>query len=216
MSGPRTFGATVVAGFLLASFAAIGTVRADVSIHELPPGCSAYTSIPPDARDDIAGWNQLLSLASCVQSAAISPIADADQLQLVVDRETRALAIPMSIYFAALENGPGPVQLRAAYQLGMAHVALIVRTRSAIGATEHAAELHAQLELLLARSYRLAWWTFAVIDGAVTEDPTLAPDPVTQNMLRSARAMLAAMPEPVDTQPESPGSYESAKTASWR
>jgi hypothetical protein len=114
----------------------------------------------------------------------------------------------MMIYMGALENGPGPVQLRAAYQLAMAHVNLIVRARSSIvvppdiatnpGAAQRFYDLHVELEPLLARSERTAWLAFAVIDRAVAQDPTLAPDAVTQNMLRSARAMLEVIPEPAD------------------
>jgi hypothetical protein len=130
----------------------------------------------------------------------VSRIGDSDQLAGMVDDYTRALEIPMMIYMGGLEYGPGPIQLRAAYQLAMAHVALIVRARSSIiapgdlatnpSAARRFCDLHDQLEPLLARSARLAWLMFAVIDRAVAEDPTLAPDPVTQNMVRSARAML--------------------------
>jgi len=201
-------GARALSCFLLGSLAVIGTARAEPSIQEVPDDCRPYTWIPADARDDLIGWNQLLSLASCLQGGSIAPVTDSDELDAMIDRETRALEIPMMIYAAALEDGPGPVQVRAAYQLGMAHVALIIRARTAIAASARTEELRAELETLLAPSDRLAWLTFAVIDRAVARDPALAPDPVTQNMVRSARAMLKILPKARQQ------SNEGAKTAS--
>ncbi len=178
------------------------------SVETIPIECRAYAWLPADARDDVLKWNQLLSLATCLQDASVSRVSDPEQLESMVDGYLRALEVPMMIYAGALEFGPGPVRLRALYQLAMAHVTLMMRARGSIVAPADLAthsnplqryhELHAQLESLLAPSERTAWLAFAVIDRAVAQDPTLAPDAVTQSMVRSARAMLEVMPEPAD------------------
>jgi len=170
---------------------AAGSARAG-SIQDLPPSCRAFAWVPADVRDDTLAWNQLLSLASCLQDASIEHVSQPDELAPMVARLTRALAIPMEIYLGAIERGPGPVQLRAAYQLAMAHVALIVRARCSLADPA----LSAELEPMLERSARIAWLTFAVIDRAAAQDPTLARDPVAQNMVRNARAMLRLLSPP--------------------
>lgn len=187
-----------------------------VSVQTLPVECRIYTWIPADARDDVLAWNQLLSLAACLQDGSVSTVTDPDQLEAMVDQYTRALEIPMMVYTGAIEQGPRSVQLRAAYQIAMAHVSLIVRARSSIIAPDDLAtnpeaalryrELHAQLEPLLARSVRIARVAFAAIDRAATRDPTIATDPVAKSMVRSARAMLEAMGKPAPKEPsrESP------------
>ena len=182
------------------------TLAVAVDVQGLPMECRRYAWVPADARDDALAWNQLLSLAACLQDASITPIADPDELPAVFDAYTRALEVPMMIYLSAVESAPGPIQLRAAYQIAMLHVTLIVRMRRSIvapadvttdpDAIRRDRELHADVEELLAPSARIAWRSFALIDRAVDEDPTFAPDPVTQNMVRSARAMLQIMPRP--------------------
>ncbi|HEY6039679.1 MAG TPA: hypothetical protein VIV58_35605 [Kofleriaceae bacterium] len=173
--------------------------RADAA-EKLPAECRPYARIPADARDDILGWNQLLSLAACLQDASITPVADREGLVNAMETYVHALEIPTTLYIGALRAGPGPVQVRAAYQIAMLHVTLIIRARSSLvtpvdfatnpEAARLDAELHADLEELLAPSLRVATVSFGVIVRAVEEDPTLAPDPVTRNMVHSARAML--------------------------
>jgi hypothetical protein len=185
---------------MLGLVAAVSRAHADgpnaVTDEAIPASCRTYAWVPADARDDVFGWNQLLSLAACLQDASITPLADPEQLDAMVDAYTRALEIPTTIYAGALEAGPGSVQLRAAYQLGMLHVTLIVRARTAIAGRDR--ELHARLEDLLSRSTRAAWISFAVIDRAVREEPALDSDAVTTYMVRSARAMLEILPRPAD------------------
>jgi hypothetical protein len=181
-----------------------------ISLEPIPIECRAFASLPEDARDDIVGWNQALSLAACLQDASVARVTDPDELEAMVDAYARALEVPTMIDVGALEYGPGPIQLRAAYQVAMLHVTLIVRARSSIVAPPDLAtnpeaalrvrRLHAQLEPLLAHSAQTAWVAFAVIDRAVEEEPGLASDPVTKNVVRSARAMLKILPIPAREQ----------------
>lgn len=172
-----------VVGVLAAS-----TARAQVAA--LPEPCRPFTWLPADVEDDTLGWNQLLSLASCLQDASIERVSNADELAPMIERFQHGLAMPMMIYLRALEEGPGDVQLRAAYQVGMAEVALIVRARSSLANPS----LRSELEAMLARPTRFARMTFEVMDRAVDEDPTLASDPITRAMVRSARGMLRLLP----------------------
>lgn len=164
----------------------------------IPAECAPYWFIP-GGDDSPAGWNQVLSLAACVQDASIAMVDDPAQLPDLVEQLTDRLILVMPFYFAALERGPGPIQVRAAYQIGMAHLALLTRARASIIAaadmkpgTRAAAryrELHARLEPLLARSARIALVSFVVVERAVAMDRRLAPDPVTAYMVRSAHQM---------------------------
>ena len=195
--------------------ALVGPARADhtqaeqpwsVPIVHLPMECGRYAWLPVDARGDTLAWNQLLSLGTCLQDTHIIQITDRDELGSMLETYAASLETPMMIYMAALENGPGPVQLRAAYQIAMLHLTLIVRARSSIvtptgrAATPDALrrdrELHDDLEELLAPSARVAAISFAAILRAVEKDPTLARDSVTKSMVRSARVMLDQMRPP--------------------
>lgn len=171
-----------------------GTARASaiVSIPDLPEECREFAWVPADARDDTLAWHQLLSLASCLQDGSVYEVDSSEDLGALVTVLTRSLVAPSTIYLGALQEAPGPMQLRAAYQFGMAHVALIVRARSSVADPA----LRVSLEPMLAPSLRAAWISFSVIDRAVSEDPSLAPDDVTRTMVRSARAMLAVLPRP--------------------
>jgi hypothetical protein len=151
-------------------------------------------------------WNQLLSLAACVQDARIERVDAAEELAPMVDGLTRGLAPSMLIYLDAIEHGPRSVQLRAAYQVGLAHVALVTRARACLAtrgrlvrdpdAGARVAALRAGLEPLLRRAGRTAWISFAVIVRAAADDPALVADPVAAAVVRQARAQLASMTAP--------------------
>lgn len=170
---------------------------------DIPVACRMYSGIPADAHGSPLEWNNLLSLASCMQDASVTTVTDPAQLAPYVEAMADALAPEMMIYLGALEFGPGTVQLRASYHVGMAYIALITRARSSlvapadlgtnVEAANHYRRLHADLEPMLVRAKRTAWVAFAVIEHAVAEDPTLAPDAVTRHMVATARAMLAAL-----------------------
>lgn len=167
-------------------------------VVSIPAECAPYWFVP-GGDDSPVGWNQVLSFAACVQDASIEQIEDPDQLPDLVEQLTERLSHVMPFYLAALERGPGPIQVRAAYQIGMAHLALLIRARASLIATadmrtstKAAAryrELHARLEPLLARSARIALVSFVVVERAVATDRRLAPDAVTAYMVGSARQM---------------------------
>jgi hypothetical protein len=151
----------------------------------------------------VAEWQRILSLAACLQDGSVSRVDDPLQLEELVAGMSRRLELPMSIYFAALEEAPAPIQLRAAFQIGMAHVALTTRARSSIaappdlaaraGAMTHYRQLHDQLEPHLLHARQVAWVSFATIDRAAADDSTLASDVVARHMIATAREMLAAL-----------------------
>jgi len=164
----------------------------------VPAECLRYWSVPGGSGSP-AAWNHVLSFAACIQDASIPRIDDPRQLPgLVVDLEA-ALAPAVQLYTAALELGPRPIQLRAAYQIGMSQVALITRARASIVAPPDRATnpasaaryraLVARLDTFLERPATLARTLFVLIDRAVADDPALAPDEVTRSMVRSARTL---------------------------
>ncbi len=157
----------------------------------------ATVIVVPDS-DDLFAWNQVMTLAACLQDDRVPDVRRADEVKPVVEELTRALAPTMLIYLEALEHGPLPIQLRAAYQIGAANLALIVRARTAVAADP---ALRAELEPLLAHAYETAWIAFVAVDHAADDDPGFAPDDVTRTMVRSARAFLKANSSPeTDTQ----------------
>ncbi len=165
---------------------------APLAVHDLPEQCRPFAATPADVRDDTFGWNQLLSLASCLQDNTIIPITDEDEVELIVDRYHALLYVPMLIYVGVLENAPGPVQLHAAYHVGMAYLTMVIRARRSVTSPA----LRAKLEPLVEPELRLAAVTFAVIDRVADEDPSLVADEVARNEVRSARALLRLLPAP--------------------
>lgn len=198
---PTRFSLAALLGLLLAGSSAFaagstalpGMPEQEPSLErEIPARCRPFLQVPADARDDTMGWNQALSFAACLQDDAVARVDRPEQLAPLVDELSRRLAPAMVIYVYALQHGPGPIQVRAAYQIAMAHVALITRARASLADPA----LDARLEPLLARAKRIAGLSFAVLDRAVAENPALAPDPVTREMVRSARETMAAFPAP--------------------
>lgn len=198
---PTRFSLAALLGLLLAGSSAFaagstglpGVPEQEPSFErEIPARCRPFLHVPADVRDDTMGWNQALSFAACLQDNAVARIDRPEQLAPLVDELSRRLAPAMVIYVYALQHGPGPIQVRAAYQIAMAHVALITRARASLADPA----LDARLEPLLARARRIAGLSFAVLDRSVAENPALAPDPVTREMVRSARQTMAAFPAP--------------------
>ncbi len=183
-----------------------GPARADgpppPDVVVIPAACAAYWFVP-GSEDSPAGWNQALSFAACVQDTSIEQVDDPAQLPALVEELTERLVDVMPFYLAALARGPGPIQLRAAYQIGMVHLSLLVRARAsivppaALGTGPKAAarhrELHARLEPLLARSARIALLSFMAVERAAAAHPQLAPDEVARSMVRSAHQMAIAL-----------------------
>lgn len=183
-------------------------------IDVIPRQCAPFAAgtLAPGAERPTSehGWRQLLSLAACVQDGSIrtgrtglGAVTEPAQLAPMVDELARRLALPMLVYLDALEHADAPIQLRAAFQIGMAYVALSTRARSSIAAppelaTDPAAarrysELHARLEPLLYTARRAAWISFRAIEAAAAVDPALAGNEVERNMVEAARRMLPAL-----------------------
>ena len=172
----------------------------DTVVVEVPPACRGYAT--GEAADLTAAWDKLLSFAGCVQDASVEPISDLAALPAAVGKRYDALAPAVMLYLQAIEHGPAPVQLRAAYAVGLANVALITRLRSSLVAPADRSNaaamvryhaLQAALEPLLLRAQRTAWIAFAVVDRAAAQDPAIAADPVAKNAVIAARAMLRAL-----------------------
>jgi hypothetical protein len=172
--------------------------RSPVAATEIPERCTAY--VPTEQDADVVVWNKALSFAGCVQDATVFEISDADELRPMLVEMTRVLAPTLALYLSIIQYGPEPVQVRAAYQIGMMYIGLVTRARSSIvladdWATDSKAardyrELHDSLEPLLQPSIHTARLVFGMIDRVATENPSIAPDPVTKQMVRSARSML--------------------------
>jgi len=181
-------------------------------LEGVPAQCRRYAEIPA-YTPDVFAWNQMLSLAACVQEPSLAHVADPEQLNGMVDELFAGIAPSMLIYLDALAHAPGPMQLRAAYHVALAHVALVTRARLSIlpppdslatavvsTAPRNRAsalryhELQTELEPLLDGAMQTARIALIVIDRAATADPSLAPDAVTRNMVTTARAMLERWP----------------------
>lgn len=172
---------------------------AELSAQSFPLECRQFVVGPADVRSAVAEWQRVLSLAACLQDSSVSRVDDPAQLEELVDGMSRRLEIPMAIYLKALDDGPASIQLRAAFQIGMAHVALATRARSSIPAPPSPAavprhrQLHDQLEPFLLRARQVAWVSFATIDRAAADNSSLASDAVARHMIATARANLAAL-----------------------
>ncbi len=160
--------------------------------------CATIVVVPDS--DDLFAWNQVMTLAACLQDDRVADVRTADQVKPLGEELTRGLAPTMLIYLEALEHGPESVQLRAAYQIGSANLALMVRARSSLVGSDPA--LREALEPLLAHAFETAWIAFVAVDHAADSDPGFAPDDVTRTMVRSARAFLAANSLPGTDTPE--------------
>jgi hypothetical protein len=196
----------VALGAVLGVASLPGTARADVTPSRefvvIASECAQYWSIPGGVESP-AGWNQLLSFAACVQDATVARIESADELENLVDELQSALDPALQLYIAAVEEGPGPIKVRATLQIARAEAALITRARASIAvppdlrtnavAAAHYRKLHEQLEPLLESPAIFACMLVAVIDRAVAGEPRLVPDAVTRNLLASARRVAAQL-----------------------
>lgn len=172
----------------------VGPASADevpdsVDLVPVPSECGVFWTLPGGPDSPVA-WLQVLSFAACIQDATVANVRYSFQLHGFVEQLESALSPTLAFDIAAMQNGPGPIKLRAAYQVGMTQVALMTRARLSI---RNAPELRDDLETLLEPPARLAWTAFDLVDRVVAEDPTLAPDVVTQTMVRSARAQAAML-----------------------
>jgi hypothetical protein len=170
----------------------------------MPDECAPYATMPADAGD-VLGWDRLLSLATCIQDASVARVETSEGVAELVAKLDDALTPSLTLNVYAIKHGPDTVKVRAAYQVGMAYVGLITRARSSLvaprdldadpKAATRFRELHVELERLLEPARRAAGLAFAAIDQVGSEAPEVANDPVTANMVRSARAVLRFVTE---------------------
>src|SRR5262245_37638683 len=89
-----------------------------------PDECNEYAAIPEDARDPMAfASQQALSFAACMLDTSVARIDEPKALPGMVEELTNNTAPAMMVYLVALEHAPPALQLRVAYQLGVANVA---------------------------------------------------------------------------------------------
>ena len=177
---------------------------AELWVQPVPLECRPFLEVPGGAQDPVVTWQHVLSLAACLTDGSVQQVDDPAQLEELVAGMFDRLELPMLIYLQALEDAPASIQLRAAFQLGMMHVALSTRARSSIAALPGAVaataavanrhrELHARLEPFLVHARQVAWISFVAIDRAAAQNPALASDAVARHMVRTAREMLAGL-----------------------
>lgn len=164
---------------------ALADIDAPSTLTLVPAPCLAYWRVPGATATD---WNRVLSFAACIQDASVEAVDDAAQVPVLVDRFAERLLPSLTLYASAAQNGPGPIKIRAVYQIGMAEMSLMIRARLSITPA-----LRPELEKVLVPSAAVALLSFSIIDQVVTEDPTLAPDAVTAYMVRNARELLVQL-----------------------
>lgn len=114
---------------------------------DLPGECRLFLSIPSDSTGDIRPWAQRLSVAACRQSITLAPIDNPERFPAMLETLQRAMAPSIAIYRDAMAHGPAQIGILAAYGLGMTHVNIIVRARSAarivdVRASAHGGDAH--------------------------------------------------------------------------
>lgn len=150
--------------------------------------CGQFWSFPGGVSSP-AGWDALISFASCTQDRRVYLVEDAGELEGLVNALEDALAPSMQLYAAAIEQGPPDVQLRAAYHVGLAQIAMMTRARASLASSD----LRTSLEPLLEPHAELAYYVFTTIHRAAADDPALCRDVVTRNMARSSRLLSDAL-----------------------
>lgn len=169
-------------------------------VHVIPDACRRFMALPEGPRDEQIEWEYGLSFAGCLQDAPLRRLSEPLQLEPFVEELTAQLELPLLIYLQALAEGPRTIQLRAAFHVGLANLALVTRARAAVVAPPDLADpeavarwraLHERLEPLLARARRTAWLSFTAIHEAALHTPALADDEVGRNMIRAAREQRA-------------------------
>jgi hypothetical protein len=169
----------------------------DVTSLEIPSACTQFWP-----ADDEPGWDGSLSFTACMQDATVPLIESPEQAAPVVAELVQRIAPAMRMYLLGLARGPQELQLRAAFQLGLAHVALITRARSAVprppdlgdeAAARNYAATHAAVEHELEPFAQSAWLIFAAIDRATLLDRGLVVTEVDRLIAIRAQELRAAL-----------------------
>jgi hypothetical protein len=155
---------------------------ADLQFQVVPGECMQFRSLPGSPSSPLY-WDVMLSYAACIQDRSIHRIDQAEELETFVEQLHTALGPSLQYYAIAIEDGPTPIKLRAAYAIAVAQVALMTRARASLAAPQ----LRDRLEQLLEPHAQLAHLLFTAIYQEAAENPALAPDPVTRYVVRSSR-----------------------------
>jgi hypothetical protein len=175
---------TVMGLVLLASPAA--HARRVPIAQDLPMQCARFVPVDPD-DDSPKAWNGALSFAACTQDTTLAPIATVDDVGPAVDRLARRLSPTASMYLIALELGPDYLRIRAAYHLGLAQLAMIVRARRSVVTTDPA--VRAALEDALVPYLQASWLVFATLDEAARADPAIEVTELDPALIVRARQL---------------------------
>lgn len=173
----------------------------DPRIVMIPRDCLQFWSAAPSNRTSPRAWDTVLSFAACIQNSETAEVRHSDELQPLVDQLQLDLEPALRFYEVALAEGPQPIQLRAAYYVGLGQVALLTRARKAVVSPA----LRPELERILEPHATVAYLVFTAITRVAAADPTLTQDVVIRNMVRSSGELAAALrttislPEETDT-----------------
>jgi hypothetical protein len=154
----------------------------------VPFECIQFLLAPGGSVSPLA-WDAHLSFAACIQDASVYRVDRADEIEPLVEHLQTAMDPALQFYVAAIERGPGPTRVRAAYYIALGQVALITRARVSVISPP----LREPLEAALEPHAKLAYMICIGIERAVANDPDLAPDVVTRYMVRSAHELAAAL-----------------------
>jgi hypothetical protein len=200
--------------FLLGGAMLVGGAPSALAEPERPPGlvivdpeltpdeCHDFAAIPEDAREPLVfASQQALSFAACLlDNAAAARVGDTGGLAGMVEELTNNSAPAMMVYLVALEHAPPALQLRVAYQLGAANVAIMTRARASITApsaklatSARYVALRAKLEPLLDAAHRRAAASFLLVEHLAHDMPELAQDPVARYMIRNAKSLFVGL-----------------------
>ena len=103
-----------------------------IDTHNLPPECRLFLTLPADTTSEILPWAGRLSIAACRQSIALAPVDNPERFPAMIETLQRAAEPSLATFRVARANGPARIQILAAYGLGMTHLNIIVRARSAV------------------------------------------------------------------------------------
>jgi hypothetical protein len=164
-------------------------VLADIA----PAACRPFTSSPLVLA---VMWDQVLSLAACLLDGDVFAISDPDALPAMVDAMMERDVPALQLDLLAIRTGTDDVAIRAAFQVGSAELALVVRARSSLVPTARTsrAALGSRLEPLLAPVLHSARLAFEGIVEAAAAAPAAVADPVTRNAVRAAAQHLRELP----------------------
>ncbi len=170
----------------------------------IPDQCRHFLDAPTGGSAWLQ-WSQRLSVASCEESAAVLPkITTFDELHTSLATFERSLGAPIAIYRDAMAHGPTQIQISAAYRLGLAYSAMLVRAREAIhapadfasnpAAADRYLSLRQQIEPVLAEDSRQALAAFTEADRLATAFPDDASaNELMKNITTHAREQLASL-----------------------